>query len=64
MISTKISCIKKGFKYFIGYNYDNKVKPFCIKLPKMSLYARYFDETKHMKFLIKNKKLLEVYTEK
>ena len=30
----------------------------------MSLYARYFDETKHMKFLMKNKKLLEVYTEK
>ena len=27
----------------------------------MSGYAKYFEETKHMKFLIKNRELLEAY---
>ena len=26
--------------YFIGYKYDNKVKPLCIKLPKMIGYVK------------------------
>ena len=36
MISNKISYGEKGFKYFTGYKYGNKIKPLCIKLTKMS----------------------------
>ena len=52
---------KKGFKYFIGCKDDDKIKPLCIILLKMSGYVEGFDETKYMSFLIKDKELLEVY---
>ena len=29
----------KSFKYLIGYNDDDKIKPLCIKLPQMSDYV-------------------------
>ena len=29
--------IRKGYKYFIGYKDDEKVKLLCIMLPKMSV---------------------------
>lgn len=35
------------------------IKPLCIKLSKMNRYDKYFDETKHMNFLIKDGELLE-----
>ena len=31
-----------GFKYFIGYQEDEIVKPLCIILPQMSGYIKYF----------------------
>ena len=40
---------------------DEKVKPLCIILPKMSDYAKSFDETKYMSFLIEDEKLLKAY---
>ena len=46
--------IKNGFKYFTGYKNDNKIKALCLKLPTMSRYAKYFYETKHTNFLIKD----------
>ena len=27
IISNRVSVSKKGFKYFIGYQYDDKIKP-------------------------------------
>ena len=36
IISNKVSFGKKGFKYFIDYKDNDKVKPFCIMLPKMN----------------------------
>ena len=48
LTSNKVSFSKRGFKYFIGYRDDVKVKPLCIILPKMSGYAKYFDETKYL----------------
>ena len=59
VISNKILSHKKDFKYFINCKYGDKIKAFCIKLPNMSEYAKYFVETKHMNFLIKNGKFLE-----
>ena len=46
IISKRVSFCKKGFKYFIGYKDDKKVKPLCIMFPKMSGYVKCFDETK------------------
>ena len=42
-------------KYFILYKDGEKVKGFCIMLPKMRGQTRHFDETKCMSFLIKVK---------
>lgn len=33
---SKVSC-KKGYKYFVAYKNDEKVKLLCIMLPKMSV---------------------------
>ena len=43
--------IQKGYKYFIGYldDYD-RVNLLRIRLPKMSGYAKGFDETKYVIF--------------
>ena len=39
--------VKKGsFKYFIGYNDDDAIRPLCIQLPQMIGYANYFKDTK------------------
>ena len=40
MISDKVFYGKKGLKYFIGNKDDEKVKPLCIMLPKMSGYIK------------------------
>ena len=61
IVFNKVSFDKKGFKYFIGYKDDEKVKPLCIMLPKMSGYTKSFNETKYMSILIKEDELLEKY---
>ena len=35
---------KNSFKYFIGYNDNDNIRPLCIRLPQMTGYARKFDE--------------------
>ena len=35
---------KNSFKYFIGYNDNDVIRPLCVKLPQMTSYARKFDE--------------------
>ena len=60
----KVSFGRKGFKYFIGYENDKKLRPLCILLLQMSGYRRDFNETKYMSFLRKDNELLEKYTEK
>ena len=55
--------MKKNFKYFIGYLYnDHKVKPFHIILPKTSAFVKNYDgQTKWMYFFIEDDDLLEKY---
>ena len=48
----QVSFGKKEFKYFIGYEDAENIKPLCIFLPKMTAYRKDFDETKHIYFLI------------
>ena len=62
VVSNKFPFGKNGFIYFIGYkNYYEKVMPFCILFPKMTGYRKNFDETKCIRFLIKDDELLEKY---
>ena len=63
IVSNKVPFGKKGFKYFIGYKDERKVRPLCMILPKMTAYRRDSDETKYMSFLIKDEELLEKYNE-
>ena len=33
---------KHSFKYFIGYNHNDVIRPLCVRLPQMTGYARKF----------------------
>ena len=52
---------KKSFKYFIGYNDNDVIRPFCVRLPQMTGYAKKFDENATMSFKANNKQLLKNY---
>ena len=61
---TRYLLVKKNYKYFIGYLYDDyKIKPLYIMLPKTKTYVKIFDgQTKWMYFLIEGDELLEKYS--
>ena len=53
---------EEGFKYFIGYQEDEIVKPLCMILPQMNGYIKYFENGgKNMYFLITNSEVWEKY---
>ena len=52
---------KNSFKYFIGYNDNDVIRPLCIRLPQMTGYARKFDENATMSFMANDKQLLKNY---
>ena len=52
---------KSSFRYFIGYNDDDVVRPLCIRLPQISGYARKFNENATISFIVQDKKLLKKY---
>ena len=51
---------KTSFKYFIGYNDNDVVKPLCIKLPQMIGYVKSFENNMTMSFKISDKQLLKI----
>ena len=52
----------EGFKYFVGYQKGEIVKPLCIILPQMSGYIKYFENGgKNMSLLIKDDEVWEKY---
>ena len=54
VVSDKFKHSDEGYKYFIGYQEDEIVKPLCIILPQMSGYIKYFENGgKNMSFLLK-----------
>ena len=54
IVSDKFKHNNEGFKYFIGYQEGEIVKPLCIILPQMSGYIKYFENgSKNMSFLLK-----------
>ena len=52
-----------SFKYFIGYNNNDVIRPLCIKLPQMTGYVRKFEGNTIMSFKISNKQLLKKYNQ-
>ena len=55
VVSDKFKHNNEGFKYFIGYQEGEIVKPSCIILPQMSGYIKYFENRgKNMSLLIKD----------
>ena len=52
---------KNAFKYFIGYNDNDVIRPLCVTLSQMTGYARKFDENATMSFRANNKQLLKNY---
>ena len=52
---------KNSFKYFIGYNDNDVIRPLCLRFPQMTGYARKFDENATMSFRANNKQLLKNY---
>ena len=64
VVSDKFKHSDKGFKYFIGYQEDEIVKPLCIILPQMNGYIKYFENGgKNMSFVIKDDNILDKYNE-
>ena len=62
VLSDKFKHSDEGFKYFIGYQEGEIVKPLCIILPQMSGYIKYFENGgKNMSFLIKDDEVWEKY---
>ena len=62
VVSDKFKHNNEGFKYFIGYQEGEIVKPLCVILPQMSGYIKYFENGgKNMSFLIKDDKVWEKY---
>ena len=62
VVSDKFKHNNEGFKYFIGYQEGEIVKPLCIILPQMSRYIKYFENGgKSMSFFIKDNKVWEEY---
>ena len=52
VVSDKFKHSEEGFKYFIGYQKGEIIKPLCIILPQMSGCIKYFEnrEKKHVFF--------------
>ena len=62
VVSDRFKHSDKGFKYFIGYQKDEIVKPLCIILPQMSGYIKYFENGgKNMSFMVKDDNVLDKF---
>ena len=62
VISDKFKHSDEGFKFFIGYQEDEIVKPLCIILPQMSGYIKYFENGgRNMSFFVRNENVLDKY---
>ena len=62
VVSGKFKHNNEGFKYFIGYQEGEIIKPLCIILPQISGCVKYFKNSgKNMFFLIKDDEVWEKY---
>ena len=62
VVSDKFKHSDEVFKYFIGYQEDETVKPLCIILSQMSRYIKYFQNGgKNMSFFVRDNSVLNKY---
>ena len=62
VISDKFKHSDEGFKYLIGYQEDEIVKPSCIILPQMSGYIKYFKNGgKNTSIFVRDDNILDIY---
>ena len=62
VVSDRFKHNDEGFKYFIGYQKSDVVKPLCIILPQMDGYIKYFENGgKNIPFMIKDDKVWDTY---
>ena len=60
VVSDKFKHSDKSFKYFIGYQKDEIVKPLHVILPQMCRNIKYFEsDGKNMSFMIKDDNILD-----
>ena len=52
---------KNAFKYFVGYNDNDVIRPLCARLPQMTDYAKIFGENTTKSFRANSKHLLKIY---
>ena len=52
---------KNSFKYFIGYNDSDIIRPICIRLSQMTGYVTKFDGNATMSIIVNDKQLLKKY---
>ena len=52
---------KSSFKYFIGYNDNDIIRPLRVKLPQMNKYVRKFDKNVTIWFWLTDKQLSKNY---
>ena len=64
VVSDKFKHSDEGYKYFIGYQEDEVLKPKCFILPQMSGHIKCFEKGgKHMSFFVRDGEVLEKYNE-
>ena len=62
VVSDRFKHSEEGFKFFIGYQEDEIVKPLCIILRQMNGSIKYLENGgKNMSFLIKNDEVWQKY---
>ena len=62
VVSDKFKHSDEGFKYFIGCQEGEIVKPWCFILPEMSGYIKYFENGgKNKSFIVKDDNVLDKY---
>ena len=54
---------KNSFKYFIGYNDNDVIRPLCIKLPQITGYVKKSKGNTTMSINISDKQLLKKYNQ-
>ena len=58
---TELYGTKNVLKYFIGYNDNDVIRPFCLRLPQMTGYAKKFNENATMSLRVNSKYFLKNY---
>ena len=64
VVSSRWKLNDTTYKYFCGYLNNDVIKPFCVILPQMNGYIKYFDDGgKNMSFVTDDEKVYEKYDE-